>query len=95
MRTYKGGTGMDSVVTIDYTKSMVEVLEWYDEYPCSCATVGNIADGINRSANTVRNNLKQLRAAGHAELMYEPNGEYRLLRDPRETDSDSGGLDAE
>ncbi|MFD1515834.1 hypothetical protein [Halomarina rubra] len=68
---------------IDDTPSMNEMLDWFAEQPCSCATVGHVAAKIGRSRESVRNNLKQLRAAGYAEHRFEPTGEYRLLRDPR------------
>jgi len=63
---------------------MIEMLDWFSEQPCSCATVGHIADDIGRSRETVRNNLKQLMAGDYAERRYKPTGEYRLIRDPRD-----------
>lgn len=75
-------------VTIEYTDSMTEMLDWFDEQPCSCATIGHIADGIDRSRETVRNNLKLLMAGDHAERRYKPTGEYRLIEDPRDMNTD-------
>jgi DNA-binding IclR family transcriptional regulator len=63
---------------------MTEMLDWFGEQPCSCATVGHIANDIGRSRETVRQNLKQLMAGEYAEKRYEPTGEYRLIEDPRE-----------
>ncbi|MDS0284698.1 hypothetical protein NDI86_21590 [Halomicroarcula sp. S3CR25-11] len=71
-------------MTIDYTDSMTEMLDWFAEQPCSCATIGHISDDIDRSRETVRNNLKTLMAGDYAERRYEPTGEYRLISDPRE-----------
>lgn len=70
-------------MAIQYTKSMKEMLDWFENQPCSCATVARIANGIGYSRETVRNNLKQLAAAEYAENMYEDTGEYRLIEDPR------------
>jgi len=69
---------------IQYTDSMVDVLDWFAEQPCSCATIGHIADDIDWSRETVRNNLKQLMAGDYAEQRYQPTGEYRLVTDPRD-----------
>jgi len=74
---------MASNVPVEYTESMTELLEWFEEQPCSCATVGHIANEIGRSRETVRNNLKQLMAADAVEQRYKPTGEYRLIHDPR------------
>jgi DNA-binding IclR family transcriptional regulator len=74
---------MAIAVTIDYTESMMAVLDWFDEQPCSCATVGHITHEIELSRQTVRSNLKQLMAGGYAERRYKPTGEYRLVQDPR------------
>jgi len=63
---------------------MEDVLDWFNEQPCSCATIGHVAAEIDYSRETVRNNLKQLMAAEHAEQRYAPTGEYRLISDPRE-----------
>jgi len=71
-------------VTIQYTESMTEMLDWFAEQPCSCATVGHIAHDIGRSRETVRQNLKQLMAGKYVEKRYGPTGEYRLVEDPRE-----------
>ncbi|WP_158598793.1 helix-turn-helix domain-containing protein [Haloarcula sp. Atlit-120R] len=71
-------------MTIDETESMVELLDWFAEQPCSCATVGHIADATGWSRETVRGNLKQLMAGGYAERRYKPTGEYRLIEDPRD-----------
>jgi len=70
-------------VAIQYTDSMTDILDWFGEQPCSCATIGHIADATGWSRETVRNNLKQLMAADHAEQRYKPTGEYRLISDPR------------
>jgi len=75
---------MDSPVPIEITPSMAELLDWFDDQPCSCATVGHIAAGIDRSRENVRQNLKQLMAGDYAEQRYKPTGEYRLIDDPRE-----------
>lgn len=71
-------------MAIQYTESMVDVLDWFAEQPCSCATIGHIADEIDWSRETVRNNLKQLMAGDYAEQRYKPTGEYRLVSDPRD-----------
>lgn len=68
---------------IELTQSMVDLLDWFDDQPCSCATVGHIAHEIDWSRETVRNNLKQLMAGDYAERRYKPTGEYRLIEDPR------------
>jgi DNA-binding IclR family transcriptional regulator len=75
-------------VAIKYTQSMTEILDWFNEQPCSCATVGHIADATGWSRETVRNNLKQLQAADAAEQRHEATGEYRLIHDPREDSDD-------
>ncbi|RLM32659.1 hypothetical protein DVK01_20520 [Haloarcula sp. Atlit-120R] len=75
---------MATGMTIDETESMVELLDWFAEQPCSCATVGHIADATGWSRETVRGNLKQLMAGGYAERRYKPTGEYRLIEDPRD-----------
>ena len=69
---------------IDLTESMVEMLDWFEDQPCTCATVGHIAAEIDWSRETVRNNLKQLMAGDYAERRYRPTGEYRLVQDPRD-----------
>lgn len=71
-------------VAIQITTSMTELLDWFAEQPCSCATIGHIAHELDYSRETVRSNLKQLMAADCAEQRYAPTGEYRLIRDPRE-----------
>jgi DNA-binding IclR family transcriptional regulator len=71
-------------VAIKFTDSMDALLDWFARDPCNCATIGQIADGTGYSRETVRNNLKQLMAADHAELRHPPTGVYRLLEDPRE-----------
>jgi DNA-binding IclR family transcriptional regulator len=68
---------------IDETASMTAVLDWFDDQPCSCATVGHITARVDYSRETVRANLKQLRAGEYAERRYKPTGEYRLIEDPR------------
>lgn len=70
-------------VAIQITESMDAVLDWFDEQPCSCATIGHITNELGYSRETVRGNLKQLMAADCAEQRYAPTGEYRLIRDPR------------
>lgn len=80
---------MATAVTIDMTDSMVALLDWFAEQPCSCATIGHITNEIDWTRETVRSNLKQLRAGDYAERRYEPTGEYRLISDPRE-ESDGG-----
>ena len=76
---------MPTTVPVDYTESMTEMLDWFAEQPCSCATIGHIAHDIDRSRETVRGNLKQLMSGEYAERRYKPTGEYRLIEDPRET----------
>lgn len=71
-------------VTLDYTESMKAVLDWFDEQPCSCATIGHIAHATGYSRETVRKRLKELMGADCAERRYAPTGEYRLTRDPRD-----------
>lgn len=68
---------------IELTPSMVTLLDWFDDQPCSCATIGWIADEIDYSRQTVRENLKLLMAGGHVEQMHKPTGAYRLVTDPR------------
>ncbi|NUC71730.1 ArsR family transcriptional regulator [Haloterrigena sp. SYSU A558-1] len=75
-------------MAIQYTRSMTAMLDWFDEQPCSCATIGHIADATGYSRETTRNNLKQLMAGDYAEVRHEPTGEYRLIEDPRNDDSD-------
>jgi len=71
-------------MAIQYTPSMRAMLDWFDSEPCSCATIGQIADENDLSRETVRNNLKQLAAGGYAELRHESTAVYRLIEDPRE-----------
>jgi len=71
-------------VSLQYTPSMRAVLDWFDSQPCSCATVGLITDEVQYSRETVRRNLKEIAAGGHAELVHEPTALYRLKHDPRE-----------
>jgi DNA-binding IclR family transcriptional regulator len=75
---------MSATVPIDKTQSMVDMLDWFEEQPCTCATVGHIAHATDWSRETVRNNLKQLLAGNYAERRYKPTGEYRLIEDPRD-----------
>lgn len=75
---------MHTGVAIQFTDSMVDLLDWFAEQPCSCATIGRMEHELDWSRETIRNNLKQLMAADHAEQMYEPTGEYRLISDPRD-----------
>lgn len=77
-------TRMATAVTIDMTDSMVDLLDWFDDQPCTCATIGHIAHELDWSRETVRGNLKMLMAAECAEQRYEPTGEYRLVEDPRD-----------
>jgi DNA-binding IclR family transcriptional regulator len=74
-------------MAIQYTESMNALLDWFNEQPCSCATIGHIENELDWSRETIRNNLKQLVAGNYAEIRYQPTGEYRLIEDPRETDS--------
>ena len=74
-------------MAIEMTESMHDLLDWFEAQPCSCATVGHIADDLDWSRETVRSNLKQLMAADCVERRYKPTGEYRLIYDPRQ-DSD-------
>ena len=71
-------------VAIQITESMDALLDWFNDQPCSCATIGHIAHDLDYSRETVRGNLKQLMAADCAEQRYKPTGEYRLLQDPRD-----------
>jgi hypothetical protein len=71
-------------VTIKFTDSMHALLDWFEEQPCSCATIGHMNDEIEYSRETIRQNLQLLCAAGHAEVRHEPTGEYRLIEDPRD-----------
>ena len=71
-------------MSLQFTESMHAVLDWFGEQPCSCATIGHIADEVDYSRETIRSNLKQLAAAGDAELRHSPTATYRLVRDPRE-----------
>lgn len=71
-------------VTIQYTPSMHALLDWFADQPCTCATIGHISDATEYSRETTRSNLKQLAAAGHAEIRHEATAEYRLIDDPRE-----------
>jgi predicted ArsR family transcriptional regulator len=71
-------------MAIQYTASMDALLDWFNSQPCSCATIGHIADEVDYSRETVRSNLKQLTAAEKAELRHAPTAEYRLIEDPRE-----------
>ena len=70
-------------MSIQITGSMEDLLNWFNEQPCSCATVGHIENELDWSRETIRNNLKQLMAADCAERRYKPTGEYRLIEDPR------------
>jgi len=77
---------MATHVALDYTDSMTDMLDWFVEQPCDCATIGYIAHETGWSRETVRNNLKQLMAGDYAERRYKPTGEYRLLEDPRQSE---------
>jgi len=70
------------------TESMARLLDWFAEQPCSCATVGHIADEIDYSRETIRGNLKQLAAAENAELRHAATASYRLIDDPRQEAGD-------
>jgi DNA-binding IclR family transcriptional regulator len=72
-------------MAIEVTKSMEDMLDWFEEQPCSCATIGHIEHETGYSRETVRGNLKQLIAGDYAERRYKPTGEYRLIKDPRDT----------
>lgn len=76
---------MQNCMPIQLTESMIDLLDWFADQPCSCATVGRIENEVDWSRETIRNNLKQLIAADYAEQMYVPTGEYRLIEDPRES----------
>lgn len=69
--------------SIQLTHSMREMLDWFGEQDCSCATVGYLADETGFSRETVRSNLKQLAAGGYAEHLHTETALYRLLDDPR------------
>ena len=69
---------------IDMTESMVDLLDWFESQPCSCATIGRITHETEYTRETVRKNLKQLMAGDYAERLYKETGEYRLIRDPRD-----------
>lgn len=75
---------MATRMTIDMTDSMVDLLDWFAGEPCSCATIGHITDETNFSRETIRANLKQLRAGDYAELRHKPTASYRLIEDPRD-----------
>jgi DNA-binding IclR family transcriptional regulator len=71
-------------VAINYTDAMIDLLDWFESQPCSCATVARIADNTGRSRQTVRRKLTELIEQGYAEQLYETTGEYRLITDPRD-----------
>jgi len=75
-------------MALQMTESMARLLDWFGEQPCSCATVGHIADEIDYSRETIRGNLKQLAAAENAELRHAATASYRLISDPREEATD-------
>lgn len=75
---------MSESMTIDYTRSMEDLLDWFADQPCSCATIGHIRDEIDWSRENIRQNLKQLQAGGYAERRHKETGSYRLIEDPRE-----------
>lgn len=77
---------MATHVAIDYTQSMIDMLDWFEEQPCDCATIGHVASETGWSRETVRNNLKHLMAGDYVERRYEPTGEYRLIQDPRQSE---------
>lgn len=79
---------MTTHMAIDVTDSMVNLLDWFDEQPCSCATVGHITDETEYSRETVRSNLKQLMAGNYAERRHKPTATYRLIEDPRGENND-------
>lgn len=70
--------------TIHMTDSMVELLDWFADQPCSCATIGHIADEVDYARETIRRNLKQLAAGENAKLRHAATATYRLIEDPRE-----------
>ena len=71
---------------IQYTESLHEVLDWFNDEPCTCATIGQISDNTGYSRETVRKNMRELTAADCAELRHGPTALYRLIRDPRDDD---------
>jgi biotin operon repressor len=71
-------------MSLQMTESMETVLDWFDEQPCSCATIGHMADEIDYSRETIRANMKQLAAAGNAELRHPATASYRLISHPHE-----------
>lgn len=73
-------------MAIELTESMVDLLDWFADQPCSCATIGHITAETDYTRETVRQNLMQLMAGDHAERRYKPTGEYRLIEDPRDDD---------
>jgi len=83
-----GAVDQQVSVAIQYAGSMTDLLDWFEDQPCSCATVGHIVDATGWSRETVRNNLKQLMAGDYAERRYKPTGEYRLIEDPRDSGRD-------
>lgn len=82
---------MAQAVTIEITDSMADLLDWFAEQPCSCATVGHIESEIPWSRETIRSNLKLLTAGDYAVNRYKPTGEYMLINDPRETTTNDSG----
>ena len=75
---------MSTQPVLDYTESMNDVLDWFADQPCSCATIAHIAHGTGYSRETVRKRMKELMGADCAERRYAPTGEYMLTRDPRD-----------
>ena len=76
---------MDDPVTLDFTDSLVDILDWFNDQPCSCATIGRITANVDWNRETVRRQMNKLRAAGVAERLHKPTGEYRLIEDPRDS----------
>jgi DNA-binding IclR family transcriptional regulator len=65
---------------------MTDLLDWFDNRPYDCATVGLLADETGYSRETVRGNLKHLLAADCADRLHDSTGLYRLRKDPRSDD---------
>jgi hypothetical protein len=71
-------------MAIQITDSMDALLDWFQEEPCNCATIGYIDDELNYSRETIRGNLKQLMAADCAVHVHEATALYHLTDDPRD-----------
>jgi len=75
---------MSTAMPIDETESMRDMLEWFQNQPCSCATIGYISDETGWSRETIRTNLKQLQGGEYVERRHKPTALYRLVEDPRD-----------